>query len=312
MNELDRLEAMQMLLSAVDNGSLSAASRQLKIPASTLARKVADLEELVGTHLLIRTTRKLTLTDAGIAYVESARRILQMVRDQERSAAGEFTAPRGELVITAPVQLGRIHVLPVVNRFLADYPEITVRLLLSDRNIDLIDAHADLAVRIGELPDSSMIATRVGALRPVVCASPDFLSGLGPLTHPEQLAQYPSVVFNSPYLSPWRFRVPSKASVLTLNVAPRLEVTTPDAAVSAAVDGVGITYVFEHDADEAIANNQIKVLLPDFEIAPVPVHLVHVSRNLMAVKLRHFLDFATPRLRQSLSRFGKPQGYRHS
>ncbi|WP_345816743.1 LysR family transcriptional regulator (plasmid) [Paraburkholderia sp. PREW-6R] len=305
MDELDRLEAMQMLVSAVDHGSLSAASRELRIPASTLARKVADLEELVGTHLLIRTTRKLVLTDAGIAYVESARRILQIVRDQERAAAGEFTAPRGELVITAPVQLGRIHVLPIVNRFLADYPEITVRLLLSDRNIDLIDAHADLAVRIGELPDSSMIATRVGALRPIVCASPDFLSAFAPLTHPEQLAQHSSIVFNSPYLSPWRFRVPSEGSALTIRVTPRLEVTTPDAAVSAAVDGVGITYVFEHDADEAIRNNQVRILLPEFEIEPVPVHLVHVSRNLMAVKLRHFLDFAAPKLRLSLSRFGK-------
>jgi DNA-binding transcriptional LysR family regulator len=304
---LDRLEAMELLLGAVDAGSLSAAARELKIPVTTLTRKVADLEEMLGTRLLIRTTRKITLTEAGAAYVAAARRILDMVRDQEHEATGEFTSARGELVVTAPVQLGRLHVLPVINQFLAQYPDITVRLLLSDRNIDLIDAHADLAVRIGELADSNMIATRVGSLRPILCASPDFLSRHTVLHEPAELPKYASVVFNSPYLSPWRFRIPSTNKLLTLEVKPRLEVTAPDAAVSAAVDGVGITLVFEHDADEALKARQLQILLPQFEVEPVPVHLVHVSRNLMAIKLRNFIDFAAPKLRQSLSGFGKPQ-----
>jgi len=281
---LDRLEAMEMLLTAVDRGSLSAAARELKIPVSTLTRKVADLEEMLGTRLLIRTTRKLTLTDAGMSYVAAA---------------------KGELVVTAPVQLGRLHVLPVINQFLAQYPDITVRLLLSDRNIDLIDSHADLALRIGELADSSMIATRIGSLRPIVCASPAFLANHTPPREPDDLVKYSCVVFNSPYLSPWRFRLPTTSKIYVLGVKPRLEVTSPDAAVSAAVDNAGITYVFEHDADEAIRNGQLEILLPQFEIEPVPVHLVHVSRNLMAIKLRHFIDFAAPKLRQSLSRFGK-------
>ena len=294
-----------MLLTAVDKGSLSAAARELKIPASTLTRKVADLEEMLGTRLLIRTTRKLTLTDAGMSYVAAARRILDLVREQEREATGEFATAKGELVVTAPVQLGRLHVLPVINQFLAQYPDITVRLLLSDRNIDLIDSHADLALRIGELADSSMIATRIGSLRPIVCASPAFLANHPPPREPDDLIKYSCVVFNSPYLSPWRFRLPTTSKIYVLGVKPRLEVTTPDAAVSAAVDNAGITYVFEHDADEALRNGQLEVLLPQFEIEPVPVHLVHVSRNLMAIKLRHFIDFAAPKLRQSLSRFGK-------
>jgi len=302
---LDRLEAMEMLLTAVDRGSLSAAARELKIPVSTLTRKVADLEELLGTRLLIRTTRKLTLTDAGMSYVAAARRILDLVREQEHEATGEFATAKGELVVTAPVQLGRLHVLPVINQFLAQYPDITVRLLLSDRNIDLIDSHADLALRIGELADSSMIATRIGSLRPIVCASPAFLANHPPPREPDDLIKYSCVVFNSPYLSPWRFRLPTTSKIYVLGVKPRLEVTTPDAAVSAAVDNAGITYVFEHDADEALRNGQLEVLLPQFEIEPVPVHLVHVSRNLMAIKLRHFIDFAAPKLRQSLSRFGK-------
>lgn len=296
---------MEMLLTAVDRGSLSAAARELKIPVSTLTRKVADLEELLGTRLLIRTTRKLTLTDAGMSYVAAARRILDLVREQEHEATGEFATAKGELVVTAPVQLGRLHVLPVINQFLAQYPDITVRLLLSDRNIDLIDSHADLALRIGELADSSMIATRIGSLRPIVCASPAFLANHPPPREPDDLIKYSCVVFNSPYLSPWRFRLPTTSKIYVLGVKARLEVTTPDAAVSAAVDNAGITYVFEHDADEALRNGQLEVLLPQFEIEPVPVHLVHVSRNLMAIKLRHFIDFAAPKLRQSLSRFGK-------
>ncbi|WP_256094859.1 LysR family transcriptional regulator [Paraburkholderia nodosa] len=296
---------MEMLLTAVDRGSLSAAARELKIPVSTLTRKVADLEELLGTRLLIRTTRKLTLTDAGMSYVAAARRILDLVREQEHEATGEFATAKGELVVTAPVQLGRLHVLPVINQFLAQYPDITVRLLLSDRNIDLIDSHADLALRIGELADSSMIATRIGSLRPIVCASPAFLASHTPPREPDDLVKYSCVVFNSPYLSPWRFRLPTTSKIYVLGVKPRLEVTTPDAAVSAAVDNAGITYVFEHDADEALRNGQLEILLPQFEIEPVPVHLVHVSRNLMAIKLRHFIDFAAPKLRQSLSRFGK-------
>ncbi|SAK54300.1 LysR family transcriptional regulator [Caballeronia hypogeia] len=294
-----------MLVSAVDGGSLSAAARELKIPVSTLTRKVADLEEMLGTRLLIRTTRKLTLTDAGMSYVAAARRILDLVREQEHEATGEFAAARGELVITAPVQLGRLHVLPVINQFLAQYPDITARLLLSDRNIDLIDSHADLAVRIGELPDSTMIATRIGSLRPILCASPSFLANHTPPREPDDLVKYSCVVFNSPYLSPWRFQLPSTHKVYLLDVKARLEVTSPDAAVSAASDDAGITYVFEHDADEALRHGQLEVLLPEFEIDPVPVHLVHVSRNLMAIKLRHFIDFAAPRLRESLSRFGK-------
>ncbi|AUT64286.1 LysR family transcriptional regulator [Paraburkholderia terrae] len=302
---MDRLEAMEMLLTAVDRGSLSAAARELKIPASTLTRKVADLEELLGTRLLIRTTRKLTLTDAGMSYVAAARRILDLVREQEREATGEFATAKGELVVTAPVQLGRLHILPVINQFLAQYPDISVRLLLSDRNLDLIDSHADLALRIGELADSSMIATRIGSLRPIVCASPAFLANHTPPREPDDLVKYSCVVFNSPYLSPWRFRLPTTNKTYVLGVKPRLEVTTPDAAVSAAVDNAGITYVFEHDADEAIRSGQLEILLPQFEIEPVPVHLVHVSRNLMAIKLRHFIDFAAPKLRQSLSRFGK-------
>lgn len=302
---MDRLEVMTMLLAAVDRGSLSAAARALQIPVSTLTRNVTQLEDALGTRLLIRTTRKLALTDAGTAYVAAARRILDQVDEQERDAKGEFTTPRGELVITTPVQFGRLHVLPVINAFLAQFPAIKVSLIQSDRNIDLIDARVDLAVRIGKLPDSSLVATRVGALRAVVCASPGFLATHGVPQHPEDLARVPCVVFNSPYLSPWRFRMPGSNEPTIVAVNPRIEVTAPDSATDACVAGLGPTLLLEHDVAEAVAAGRLRVILSQFEVEPVPVHMVHVSRNVMPMKLRRFIDFAAPRLRESLAHFGK-------
>lgn len=306
-SELDRLEAMAMLLSAVERGSLSGAAREMRIPVSTVTRRIGELEEHLGTRLLIRTTRQLKLTDAGTAYVASAKRILDQVHEQEREAKGESTTARGGLVIATPVQLGRIHVLPVINQFLARFPEITVELLQSDRNVDLIDAHADVAVRIGNLADSNLVATRVGSLRPIVCASPGFLKSHGMPEDPEALMKFPCVVFNSPYLSPWRFRLPKTGKQITVTVDARLLVSAPDAAVDAAADGVGITLLLEHDTAQAVAAGRLKVLLKEFEVEPVPIHMIHVSRNLMPMKLRRFIEFAAPRLRESLGNFGKSQ-----
>lgn len=296
---------MAMLLTAVDKGSFSAAARELRIPVSTLTRRVTDLEEHLGTRLITRTTRKLTLTDAGVSYMAAARRILDQVSDQEREATGEFTAPRGELVIAAPVQFGRLHVLPIINEFLSLFPDITIRLLQSDRNVDLVDSHADLAVRIGELADSSMIATRVGYLRPTLCASSAFLEKYGVPHELEALTKIPCVVFNSPYLSPWRFRIPQTGKVVTIPVEARLQVSAPDTAVDAAVFGIGATLVLQHDSAQAVGDGQLEILLEAFEAEPVPVHLIHVSRNLMPIKLRRFIDFAAPRLRESLTKFEK-------
>jgi DNA-binding transcriptional LysR family regulator len=303
--DLDRIEAMTMLLSAVDKGSFSAAARELKVPVSTLTRRVTDLEEFLETRLLTRTTRKLTVTDAGASYVAAARRILDQVNEQEREATGEFTAPRGELVITTPVQLGRLHVLPIINEFLASFPDISVKLLQSDRNVDLVDAHADLAIRIGELADSSMIATRVGSLRPVVCASAAFLEKYGVPRDPDALTKVPCVVFNSPYLSPWRFRLPRTGKEIRLAIDPRLQVASPDAAGDAAIAGVGMTLLLEHDVAMAIEAGELEIVLKEYEVEPLPVHMVHVSRSLMPIKLRRFIDFAAPKLRESLSKFGQ-------
>ena len=302
---MDRLEAMAMLVSSVEEGSLSAAARKLRIPVATLTRNVNDLEAKVGTKLLVRTTRRLLLTDAGADYVAAARRILEQVDDQERRAAGEFTNPRGELVVTTPVQVARLRVLPVINQFLTQFPEIRIQLLQSDRNIDLVDSPADVAIRIGRLGDSSLVATRIGMLRVVTVASPQLLKRQGVPRKPEDLHGCPRVVFNSPFLSPWRFRFPDSNEIYTISDTPRLLVSSPDAAADAAIDGVGATLLLEHDVAEEVRARKLRFILQEFEVDPIPVHLVHLSRDMMPVKLRRFIDFAVPKLREALKDFGR-------
>jgi DNA-binding transcriptional LysR family regulator len=302
---VDRFEAMSILVTVSETGSLSAAGRALKMPLATLSRKISDLEILLGTKLLIRTTRKLTLTDAGVTYVAAARRILEQVDDAEREAAGEFTTPKGDLVITAPILFGRLHVLPVVADFLALFPEINVRLVMADRNVDLIDAHIDMAVRIGKLPDSSMVATQVGLMRTVVCASPSLLGGHGVPRAPDDLLKLPCVTVDTPLPSPgWRFKAPGSAATFELSVVPRLSVTTAEAAAQAAILSVGATRLLHYQVSESVEADALRIILAGFEPDAAPVNLVHVSRGQMPLKMRRFLDFAAPRLRDVLVKVG--------
>jgi DNA-binding transcriptional LysR family regulator len=300
---MDRFEAMSMLVKVNEMGSLSAAGRALKVPLTTLSRKISDLETLLGTKLLVRTTRKLTLTDAGVTYVAAARSILEQVEDAEREAAGEFTTPKGDLVITAPILFGRLHVLPVVADFLALFPEINVRLVMADRNIDLVDAHIDMAVRIGKLPDSSMVATQVGRMRSVVCASPSLMGRHGVPKTTDDLLKLPCVAFDTPMPYPgWRFKAPGSAATFELPVVPRLSVTTAEAAAQAAIRSVGATRLLHYQVAEAVEAEALRIILAEFEPDAAPVNLVHASRGQMPLKMRRFLDFATPRLREMLVR----------
>ena len=302
---MDRFEAMSMLVTVTETGSLSAAGRALKVPLATLSRKISDLETLLGTRLLIRTTRKLTLTDAGTVYVAAARRILEQVEDAEKMAAGEFTAPKGELVITAPIFFGRLHVLPVVADFLALFSEINVRLVLADRNVSLSDDHVDMAVRIGQLPDSSMVATQIGLIRSVVCASPALMDGRGVPRTPTDLLRLPCVTVDTPLPSPgWRFKMPGSGATLDLPIVPRLSVTTTEAAAQAAIRSVGVTRLLHYQVVEAVDAGALRIVLEEFEPDPAPVHLVHASRGQMPLKMRRFLDFAAPRLRKAVGAIG--------
>lgn len=300
---MDRFEAMTLLREAVDRGSLSAASRALRVPLPTLSRKISDLETRLGTKLLVRTTRSLTLTDAGIAYLASARRILDEVESAEREAAGEFFEPKGELVLTAPLQFGRLHVLPVVTDFLDQFPQIDIRLRLSDRNIHLVDDHVDMAVRIGRLADSAMVATRIGSMRIVAAASPALLAKYGTPAVPEDMGDLPAVAVDGPMPEAnWRFQASGRAAPVDVLLKPRLFVTTTEAAVDAAVRGVGIVRLLHYQVIDAVEAGRLHLFLEGFEPEPTPVHLVHASRGQMPLKLRRFLDVAAPALRERLER----------
>jgi len=298
---MDQLEAMKILLHVVRTGSFSAASKHSGIPLATVSRKVNELEKHLGTRLLTRTTRKVELTEPGATYAASAQRILEEVDDAERVAAGEFHTPRGELVLTAPLLFGRLHILPIVTEFLAAYPQINIRLLLSDRNLHLVDDHIDMAVRIGPLPDSSLIVTRVGSMRTLVCASPKLLKSNGEPKSPEKLTTYPCVSFDSQSpLATWTFQR-KDGKQTTVPIEPRLSVSTAEAAVWAAIQGVGATRVLHYQCADALKHRTLRAILTAFEPPLLPIHLLHAGRGTLPSKMRLFLDFAAGKLREQLS-----------
>ena len=297
---MDRLDAMSVLLAAVEAGSLSAAARKLGTPLSTVSRKVSELEAHLNARLLIRASRKLVLTDAGRSYVDACRKILADLQDAERAVAGEYSAPRGDLVITAPVVFGRLHVLPVVAAFLDAYPEIDVKLILADRITHLVEDHIDVALRIGSLPDSSFKAIRIGEIRRVVCASPAYVSAHGAPSTPQSLAAHRCIMFNGLGAPDgWTFRV--AGADLTIPIRPRLSVNTAEAAIDAAAAGIGVTRILSYQAEQARRSGLLTLLLEAFEPAPSPVSLVYPAQGLLPLKLRAFLDFATPRLRTAVA-----------
>ena len=298
---MDRLEAMSILREAVDAGSLSAAGRRLGVPLATVSRKVSELERHLGTRLLNRSSRKLTLTDAGRSYVVACKRILEDVAEAERVASGEYSAPKGNLTLSAPIVFGRLHVLPIVMAFLKHHPDIDIRLVLADRVVDLFEDHVDLAIRIGDLPDSSLVAIRVGSIRRVVCGSPAYFAGRGTPQHPSELSAHDCVSFEGLMASDfWSFRVGKSDTPVAIH--SRLVVNTAEAAIDGAVAGVGITRVLSYQVASATKAGALAVVLEAFEPAPVPVNLVHAGQGLLPLKLRAFIDFAAPLLRAGLLR----------
>jgi DNA-binding transcriptional LysR family regulator len=296
---MDRLEAMSIVLAVVEAGSLSAAARRRGSPLATISRKVSDLETHLGTRLLNRSSRRITLTDAGRSYVAACKRILEEVEEAERSASGEYSAPKGDLTITAPIVFGRLHVLPIVIEFLTAYREIDVRIMLADGIANLLEDQIDLAIRIGELPDSSLVATRVGLIRRVVCGSPAYFAARGMPRSPDELASHDCIAFEG-LTSPrtWTFR--KGKSDLSVTIHSRLIVNTAEAAIDAAVAGVGVTRVLSYQIADAVRAGTLAVALQEFEPTPWPVSLIYAGQGLLPLKLRAFLDFAAPRLKARL------------
>jgi len=292
---MDRLEAMGILVAVAETGSLSAAGRRLGMPLSSVSRKIADLETHLKTRLLNRASRQAALTDAGRAYVVACRRILEEVGEAERAAAGEYSAPRGELVVTAPLVFGRLHMLPVVIDFLAAFPEVDVRLFLVDRRVQLVEDHVDLALRIGPLADSALIAQKIGMMRRVVVASPDYLARRGTPQSPADLAFHDCIdAAGARPTSDWTFdsRIP---------VRSRLDVNTAEAAIDAAIAGIGLARVLHYQVVQGVREGQLALVLEPFEPEPWPVSLVHAGQGPLPLKLRAFLDFAGPALRNRLA-----------
>jgi DNA-binding transcriptional LysR family regulator len=295
---VDRLEAMSILVRVAEAGSLSAAARHLGTPVATVSRKVSDLEAHLKTRLLNRTSRHLTLTDAGRSYLETCRHILEEVDEAERAAAGEYSSPKGHLIITAPVVFGRLHVLPIIVAFLQAYRDINVRLVLADRIFNLLEEHIDLAVRIGPLSDGGLVATKVGAVRLVVCGGPAYFAGRGTPEGPAELGAHDCITIDM-LANAWRFSVGK--SEVSVGIRPRLVVNTIEAAIDAAIAGLGLTRALSYQVVDGIRTGALAVVLRDFEPAPWPVSLVYADGRLLPIKLRAFIDFAAPRLKARLS-----------
>ena len=273
---MDRFDAIRTLLAAVDGGSLSAASRKLGTPLPSVSRKVSELEAHLGTQLVIRTSRKLLLTDAGSAFVAAGRRVLEDLDEAERAAAGEYRMPRGDLLVTASIMFGKLYVTPVVLAFLAAYPEVNVRLVLFDHVIDLVENHVDVAVRIGRLPDSGLVAARIGEIHWVICASPAYLATRSTPVRPDDLAEHDCVGFEGlQRVRTWPFGRGRDAQ--TVSIQPRFAANTADAVIEAAIAGVGIARLTSYQAARAIREGRLISLLRGYAPESLPVHLVHTG-----------------------------------
>lgn len=294
---MDRLESMSVFVAVVAAGSFSAASRQLRMPLPTVSRKVAEIESHLNAKLLVRSTRKLVLTEAGQAYVADCRRILEAVTEAERGASGQYNAPQGELSITAPIVFGRLHVVPVVTEFLRAYARVDARLLLIDRPLNLVEDRLDLAVRVGPLPDSRLVASKVGQIRRVVCASPGYLEERGTPKTPQDLLKHECVTFAGlADAGSWTFRDHE-----TVRVRSRLTTSTAEAAIDATLAGIGLTCTLSYQIAESVKAGRLVVVLRKFEPAPLPASLLYVRESRITAKLRAFVDFAAPRLRARLT-----------
>jgi DNA-binding transcriptional LysR family regulator len=296
---MDRLDAMRVMLTAVECGSLSKASRKLGQPLATVSRKVSELESHLKADLLIRSPKGLELTPAGRTYITAAKAILEQLNEAERAASGEYTEPRGDLVVTAPTMFGRLHVLPVITNFLKAFPEVSIELMLTDRVTHFLDDQVDVALRLGDLPDSSLIATRLGAVRRVTCASPAYLAARAAPAVPQDLADHDVISFES-VSSPTTWRYRSDGNELAVSLKSRLSVSTIDAAIDVGLAGTGVIRSMSYQVVDYVRAGRLQLVLEAYEPTPRPVHLVYDKQNRLPLKLRAFVDFVVPCLRDRL------------
>lgn len=293
---MDRLQAMTTFVAVVESGGFASAARKLNLSPPVVTRAVAELEERLGLRLLTRTTRVVRVTDAGARFAEDCRRILADIEEAETVATGTHAAPRGTLTLTAPVLFGHLYVTPVLVRYLQQYPEVDAQCLFLDRVVNVVEEGIDVAVRIGELPDSSLQAVRVGRVRRVLVAAPSYLKAQGVPQRPEDLARHAIVSASGVTpVSEWRFNDAGKP--LLQRMQPRMRTTTNDSAIAAAVAGLGVTRLLSYQVASHVRSGALQVLLEDFESAPLPVHVVHHEGRRATQKVRAFIDLAVDTLR---------------
>ncbi len=297
---MDRLEAMSIIVAVSETGSFSAASRRLNTPVATVSRKVSDLETRLKAELFQRSSRRMTLTDAGRSYMEACKRIIEQVDEAEREVSGEYRIPKGDLAVTAPWGLGHLHLLPIAVEFLAAYPEIGLRLVLTDRVVNTVEENIDVAIRIGNLPDSNMIAARIGSIRVVVCASPTYLAARGTPKELSDLYNHECITVD-PFAAPLTWGFLAGARQVAAPIRSRLCVSTSEAAIQAAIAGAGLTRVLSYKMEAAKRDGALVVVLDTFEQEPLPVHIVYAQRTQVPLKLRTFLNWVTPRLKARLT-----------
>lgn len=302
---MDRLHELEVFVAVADAGGFAKAGTRLRLSPPAVTRAISALEERLGAPVFNRTTRSLTITDVGQRFLESARRILSDLDSAEKEAVGEMAVPHGHLTVTASVTFGRSALTPVVCAFLSEHPRVTVSVLLLDRVANLVEEGIDLAVRISHLPDSNLIAKKIGTVRRILVASPDYLARRGVPEAPTELRHHSMIAFSS--LTPnreWRFLDGKRGD--SVSFVPRLEINDAAAAIAAAEMGDGITVALSYMVADKIRDGRLAPVLDSFTPAPVPVHLVYPQSRLVSSKLRAFVDFAAPRLRATLDRLSLP------
>lgn len=301
---MDRIEAMRVFVAVLDEGSLAAAGRKLRRSPAAVSRAIAFLEHHVGAELLHRTTRSIKLSEAGERYAAACRRVLIDLEEADMCAAGERSAPRGTLTISAPPISGEEILRPVIDAYLDTYPAVSVNLILIDRYANLVEEGIDIALRVAQLPDSSLVAVRIGGdVRRVVVASPRYLAGNPRILEPSDLTKHRIITTTHFGHDAWVFPPPAGGSIArSIHFKPRLVVNSVRAALASAVDGHGVTRLYTYHVAERVQDGSLKIILRDAEPMPLPVHLLTPQGRTLAPKVRAFVDFAVPRLRAEFAR----------
>ncbi|MBY5749866.1 LysR family transcriptional regulator [Rhizobium leguminosarum] len=307
---MDRIDAMKVFVTAVEEGSLAGAARRLKRSPTAISRALGLLEQHVGVELLHRTTRSLKLSEAGQRYVEACRRVLVDLEEADMIAGSERSSPRGTLTISAPPILGEEVLRPILDSFLRENANVSVRLLMLDRFVNLVDEGVDVALRIGNLADSTHMSTRIGGdVRRVVVAAPQYLDSRAAITEPSDLSRHDLIAFSNFGLESWSF-APAKGTSVprTVHFTPRYLVNSVRAAAASAAEGMGVTRLYSYHVAEYVRDARLRVVLPQAEPPALPVHILTPQGRAAVPKVRTFIDFAVPRLRSELGRIAAESG----